>query len=104
MKLNLLKNDQFTKILIVILIALQLPLWLGKGSVFSLLYTYYQQYHIVEQNQELNNANQILADKIAALKNGNSEVEARARLELGLVKQNEIYYQVIYRKPKGSFW
>lgn len=104
MKLLTLKNDQFTKILTIILIVLQIPLWLGTGSIFSLLYTYYQQYRIIEENQGLHAANQILADKISALKADNSEIEARARLELGLVKQNEIYYQVIYHQPKSSLW
>jgi cell division protein FtsB len=104
MQLNVLKKDRFTKILLGVFIVLQIPLWLGTGSIFSLLYTYYQQYRIMEENQGLRTTNQILADKIAALKNGNSEIEARARLELGLVKQNETYYQVIYHKPKGSFW
>jgi cell division protein FtsB len=104
MKIHLLKNDQFTKILLIVLLILQIPLWLGTGSIFSLLYTYYQQYHIIQENEGLQAANQTLADKINALKSGNSEIEARARLELGLVKQNEIYYQVIYRKNKDSIW
>lgn len=104
MKINLFKSDQLTKVLLGVLIVLQIPLWLGTGSVFSLLYTYYQQYRINEENQGLQAANQVLADKINALKSGNSEIEARARTELGLVKQNEIYYQVIYRAPKSSLW
>jgi cell division protein FtsB len=91
----LLKRKQFINILVAVLILLQLPLWVGTGSVESLLYTYYSQYKVIQDNQALRLANQELIDKIAALKNGNSEVEARARLELGLVGQGETYYQVV---------
>lgn len=101
---GMLKQHQFKSILTGILILLQIPIWLGTGSIFSLLYTYYEQYHIIQQNQQFNIANQILIDKITALKADNSEIEARARLELGLVKQNEIFYQVVYHKPTNKFW
>ncbi len=104
MKAQFFKNDQFTKALIAVLIFLQIPLWLGSGSIFSLLYTYEQQYVILKEIKNLKIANQTLSDKIAALKAGNTEIEARARLELGLVKQNEIYYQVIYRPEKSAMW
>ncbi len=91
----LLKRKQFINILIAVLVLLQLALWVGTGSVESLLYTYYSQYKVIQDNQALRVANQQLIDKIAALKNGNGEIAARARLELGLVGQNEIYYQVV---------
>lgn len=101
---TMLKPSQFKTVLTAILILLQIPLWLGTGSIFSLLYTYYEQYRIINQNKEFATVNQVLIDKIAALKADNSEVEARARLELGLVKQNETFYQVVYRKPESKFW
>ena len=91
----LLKRKQFINILVAVLVLLQIPLWFGTGSVESLLYTYYSQYKVIQDNPALRMANQQLIDKIAALKNGNSEIEARARLELGLVGQGEIYYQVV---------
>ena len=96
-KQPLIQQNQFIKILTAVLILLQLPLWLGSGSVFSLLYTYYNQYHLIEDNARLTQANQELMDKVAALKNGSDEIEARARFELGLVGQNEVYYQVIQK-------
>ncbi len=91
----LIKRKQFINILIAVLVLLQLSLWVGTGSVGSLLYTYYSQYKVIQDNQALRVANQELIDKITALKNGNSEIAARARLELGLVGQGETYYQVV---------
>ncbi len=91
----LLKRKQFMNILIAVLVLLQIPLWIGTGSVESLLYTYYSQYKVIQDNQRLRAANDELINKIAALKNGNTEIAARARLELGLVGPNEVYYQVV---------
>lgn len=91
----LLKRQQFISVLTAVLVLLQIPLWLGTGSLFSLLYTYYQQYQIIQDNGRLRLANDLLIDKVAALKNGTDEINARARLELGLVGQNENYYQIV---------
>jgi cell division protein FtsB len=91
----LLKRDQLIKILTAVLILLQIPLWLGSGSVFSLLYTYYEQHQVVKQTRIINAENDALLDKIAALKQGPDEVSARARSELGLIGQNEYYYQMV---------
>ncbi len=92
---TLLKRNQLIKLLTALLLLLQIPLWLGSGSIFSLLYTYYSQYQVIEDNERLTLANHQLIDKIASLQNGTDEIQARARLELGLVGQNEVYYQVI---------
>ena len=99
-----LKFSQFTYILLAILLLLQLAIWFGQGSIFSLLYTYYEQYRIIETNEALKASNLVLANKIIALKQGNNEIEARARLELGLVQKNETYYQVVYRHQEEKPW
>ena len=91
----LLKRQQFISILTAVLVLLQLPLWIGTGSVFSLLYTYYAQYEVIQDNGRLRLANEELEDKVAALKQGTAEINARARLELGLIGPNETYYQVV---------
>jgi len=91
----LLKRKQFMSILAAVLVFLQIPLWIGTGSVFSLMNTYYQQYKVIQDNGRLRLANDQLIDKIAALKNGTDEINARARLELGLLGENETYYQVV---------
>ncbi len=91
----LLKRQQFISILVAVLILLQLPLWIGTGSIFSLLHTYYEQYQVIQDNGRFRLNNVELEDKISALKNSPDEINARARLELGLVGANETYYQVV---------
>lgn len=92
---TLLKRQQFIVILTAALALLQIPLWIGTGSVFSLIHTYYEQYQIIQENGRLHLMNEQIEDKIAALQKGTAEINARARLELGMVGANETYYQVM---------
>jgi cell division protein FtsB len=84
-----------TIILIALIVLLQYPLWLGKGSWLR-VWKVNQQ---VEKQQEENNASQQRNDALRAevrdLKQGNDAVEERARNELGMIKPDEIFYQVI---------
>ena len=48
-----------------------------------------------QANQALQARNQVLLNKVVQLKSGDQNLESRAREELGLVKQNEIFYQIV---------
>jgi len=82
-------------ILSILLINLQYHLWFGQGS--------YQEYHalkqMIEQQQQehkaLKNRNDILTAEVADLKQGFSAIEERARMELGMIKRGEVFYQII---------
>jgi cell division protein FtsB len=84
-----------TIILIVLIALLQYPLWLGKGSWLR-VWKVNQQ---IQKQQVENNASQQRNDALRAevrdLKQGNDAVEERARNELGMVKPDEVFYQVI---------
>jgi len=85
----------FIFILSILLINLQYHLWFGQGS--------YQEYHalkqMIEQQQQehkaLKNRNDILTAEVADLKQGFSAIEERARMELGMIKRGEVFYQII---------
>ena len=84
-----------TLALLILLIAIQYPLWLGKGG-FLHVYTLKQQ--IAEQkalNAQLQLRNEALAAEVVDLKTGYSAIEERARYELGMIKGNEQYVQII---------
>jgi cell division protein FtsB len=49
----------------------------------------------MQKNQDLQTRNRILLAKVVELKTGDQSIESRARSELGLVKQNEIFYQIV---------
>lgn len=82
-------------ILLLLLAALQYHIWLGKGSYeeYDILYRM-----IVKQQQEniiLQSRNDNLQADIVDLKTGFDSIEERARLELGMIKSNEVFYQFV---------
>lgn len=56
------------------------------------------QQRVVERarhTEELRERNRLLAVEVAALKSGSAGVEARARSELGMIKDGETFYLVV---------
>jgi len=81
-------------ILLLLVVALQYPLWLGKGGWFRV---WEADRDLVEQkavNQKLEQRNASLEAEIRDLKTGNEAIEERARYELGLTKPGEVFVQV----------
>jgi cell division protein FtsB len=86
-------------VLAAFLLALQYPLWIGKGSwmkVWDLDRTLTGQR---EQNARLKARNDALDAEVRDLKQGLEAVEERARLELGMIKKDEIFFQVVPPTP-----
>ncbi len=82
-------------VLAVLIVMLQYPLWLGKGSWFKV----WDLERQLEEQQDANAAlavrNQQLAAEVKDLKTGYDAIEARARYELGMIKQDEVFFQVM---------
>ena len=77
------------------LVGLQYPLWIGKGSwlrVWELDRSLAAQ---KEQNAKLKARNDALDAEVRDLKEGLEAVEERARLELGMIRKDETFYQVV---------
>ncbi|MGQ3889913.1 cell division protein FtsB [Legionella sp. CNM-1927-20] len=82
-------------ILILAFLSLQYKLWLGDGSI---LHWRQLERKIAQQTQENENLiarNQAIEADILELKQGDQALEEQARYELGMVKNDEIYYQFI---------
>lgn len=90
-----------TGLLVAILLSLQYLLWVGEGSlaeVWQLQKKLELQQH---ENRQLKERNQALRAEVDDLKQGLEAIEERARNEMGLIKENETYFQVIEDdKPK----
>ena len=85
--------------LAALVLALQYPLWFGKGGwtrVRELERTLAMQQ---ESNARLKARNDAMDAEVRDLKEGNEAIEERARLELGMVKRDETFYQVVPREP-----
>lgn len=70
-------------------------MWLGKGSwlrVWDLNQKITQQ---KDKNIELKQRNDTLDAEVHDLKQGNAAIEERARSELGMIKQDEVFYQIL---------
>jgi cell division protein FtsB len=81
--------------LIALIVLLQHPLWLGKGSWLRVWEVDQQLRAQRETNRELGARNTVLDAEVRDLKQGLDAVEERARSELGMIKRNEIYFQVL---------
>ncbi|CAK0763008.1 cell division protein FtsB [Gammaproteobacteria bacterium] len=85
--------------LLTLLGALQYRLWLGEGGLADLDDI---KHEVKIQRAELavlRERNAALEAEVKDLKNGLSAMEEKARSELGMIKQGEIFYQVIEEPP-----
>lgn len=87
-----------TLILTVLIALLQYPLWLGKGSWLKVWEIDQQVTRQYEINQKLQMRNAALDAEVRDLKQGHEAVEERARSELGMIKQNEIFFHIVNEK------
>ncbi len=82
-------------ILVVLLLLLQYPLWLGKGSWLK-VWDLNRQVEAQQQiNQQTKTRNALLDAEVRDLKQGTAAIEERARSELGMIKRNEVFYQIL---------
>ncbi len=80
--------------LIALLVVLLAQLMLGRGSLSSVTQMRDQLQVQKQKNDQSQLANQRLMSEVQDLKEGLEMVEERARLELGMVKNNEIYVHI----------
>ena len=89
-------------VLVGLIVLIQIPLWLGKGGWLRA----WQLEEVVEKekgkNAQLERRNSGLAAEVKDLKTGTEAVEERARYELGMVRKDEVFYQVTDEKAKGK--
>jgi cell division protein FtsB len=83
--------------LIALLVILHAQLWLGRGSIPNVAQLQAQLKTQAQLNQQAAQANQQLAAEVRDLKEGLEMVEEKARMELGMIKVNEIY--VLIARP-----
>jgi cell division protein FtsB len=82
-------------ILLVLVGAIQYPLWLGKGGWMRVWEVDQQIASQREVNAKLRARNGALDAEVRDLKQGLEAIEERARSELGMVRQDEIFFQVL---------
>ena len=88
-----------TWLLIAVIALLQYPLWLGKGGWLRVREVDQQLAAQRQVNQKLEARNAGLDAEVRDLKSGMDAIEERARYELGLVKNGEVFVQVPQKQP-----
>ena len=91
-----------TLIFVILIALLQYPLWLGKGSWLRVWNVNQQIAAQKEKNASYKQRNETLGAEVRGLKQGNAAIEERARSELGMIKQDEVFYQVIDQPMPGK--
>lgn len=88
---------------LVILIALaQYPLWYGKGSWLNVFEIDQQLTTQRQINQKLQNRNTILEAEVNNLKQGLDAIEELARNELGMIRKDEVFFQILENNEESG--
>ena len=82
-------------ILLVLLLLLQYKLWLGEGGFSDIRNLEARVEAQEEENRALLERNQALQAEVEDLRERLDAVEERARSELGLIRDDEEFYQVV---------
>lgn len=80
--------------LVALIVLLQYPLWLGKGGWLRVWDVDRQLQQQKEGNKKLEVRNAGLDAEVRDLKQGYDAIEERARFELGMIKQDEVFVQI----------
>ena len=86
-------------VLLVVLVALQLKMWFGEGGYRDVQRLAQRVEEQAQENEQLAQRNRELQAEVEDLRQGLEAIEERARSELGLIKENEEFYQVV---PRGE--
>ncbi len=82
-------------LLIILLFWLQYQLWVGKGSLTEVRELRHAIESQKEENGQLKERNESLAAEVKDLKAGLEAIEELARSEMGMIKKDETFYQIV---------
>lgn len=89
-------------ILLVILMTLQYRIWFGDSSYQKISLQKEKIEKVRSENSDLTARNQKLLAEIKDLRNGSDAVEERARYQLEMVKDNEVFFRILTPYPSNS--
>jgi cell division protein FtsB len=89
-----------TVVLATLVLLLQYPLWLGKGGWLRVWDLDRELQSQKDQNARLRLRNEALDAEVRDLKQGLDALEERARYELGMVRYEETFFQMVPKAPE----
>ena len=82
-----------------LIVALQYPLWMGKGGWLKVRSLDQQVVAQQAVNAGLKARNDALDAEVRDLKEGTEAIEERARSELGMIRKDEVFFQIVAPEP-----
>ncbi len=92
----------FAVVLMTLIALIQFPLWTGKGGWLQVRAIEQDIIQTQEENLKLQNRNMIFHAEINDLKQGTDAIEERARNDIGMIKKNEIFFQIVETNPTST--
>jgi cell division protein FtsB len=89
-----------TGVLVALIVLIQYPLWFGKGGWLRVWEISNQLQAQKANNRKLEVRNASLAAEVRDLKTGTEAIEERARSELGMIRGDEVFFQIEEAAPK----
>jgi len=88
--------------LLVVLALMQMDLWMGPGSYAEVAELSERVEARRQENRALTQNNAMLARQVRALKSGHGGIEARARRDLGMIREGETFFMLVPRSAERS--
>ena len=85
-----------------VFLILQFKLWFGEGGIVDVHRIKHAVAEQQAENLKLRQRNAVLEAEVNDLKNGQAAIEERARLDLGMIKDDETFYLVTGKALSGS--
>lgn len=82
-------------IVILLIVQMQYRLWYGDGSIAQVQAYSQRLDDLKQQVDDKKRRNEALAAEVIDLKKGQDTLEERAREDLGMIKENETFFQVL---------
>ena len=82
----------------VLIVLIQAPLWLGKGGWLRVWHVENELSRQKAKNSQLEVRNAGFAAEVRDLKQGTEAIEERARYELGFIKNDEVFFQIVEKQ------
>ncbi len=88
-------NRIIVAILVLMTVGLQARLWIGEGSLAHVSGLRIEVNKQISENNQKKWRNEILKAEIVDLRDGLEAIEAKARNELGLIKEGETFFLLL---------
>ena len=87
---------------VALLVLLQIRLWFGEGGISNKIALDKQWESQRQINEEHRLRNQLIAQEVESFKTNLDSLEEKARKDLGMIKDGEVFYLVIDKKKQPA--